>query len=266
MLSVSTPTYVAPHQETDNIRTHKLFVTITTSSDVQKYYSDQAGKLLHQSTRGNQYVMIMYDYDSNLILSNPIKNRQAAELTSSWKTIFIKLQTNGHAPELHILDNECIEEIRKAFKKHQVTFQLFPLHVHCRNFTERAIQTWKHNFFAWIATLDPNSPIKEWDGLLPQCDITLNLLRSSCRQSPHMQLPLETSTSTKLLSHHQATVSSSTRRPGSAPPSHHMELTAGTSAFQLITTDVTAVKSHQRKAHATQYQWIGFHTKYIFPK
>ena len=52
-------------------------------------------------------------YDSNLILSNPINTRQAAELTASWKTLFLKLQTNVPAPELHILDNECSEELRK---------------------------------------------------------------------------------------------------------------------------------------------------------
>ena len=43
------------------------------------------------------------------------------------------------------------------------------------------IQTWKHHFLAVIATLDSNFPIQEWDRLLLQCEITLNLLRSSCR-------------------------------------------------------------------------------------
>ena len=74
--------------------------------------------------------MILYDYDTNLILSNPIKTRQAAELIASRKTLFLKLQTNGHTRELHILDNECSEELRKALKKDQVTLQLVPLHVH----------------------------------------------------------------------------------------------------------------------------------------
>ena len=51
-----------------------------------------------------------------------------------------------------------------------------------RNAAERAIQTWKNYFLAGIATLDPNFPIQEWYRLLPQCDIALNLLRSSHRQ------------------------------------------------------------------------------------
>ena len=40
----------------------------------------------------------------------------------------------------------------------------------------------EHYFLAGISTLDPNFPIQEWDRLLPQCDITLNLLHSSRRQ------------------------------------------------------------------------------------
>ena len=89
------PIDVNPPQENDNARTYNLYVTIATSSDIIKSYSDQTGKFTHQSTRGNQYVMILYDYNYNLILSNPIKTRQAAELASSWKTLFLKLQTNG---------------------------------------------------------------------------------------------------------------------------------------------------------------------------
>ena len=54
--------------------------------------------------------------------------------------------------------------------------------MHRRNAAERAIQTWKNHFLAGIATLDPNFPIQEWDRLLPQCGITINLLRSSRRQ------------------------------------------------------------------------------------
>ena len=126
--------------------------------------------------------MILYDYDSNFILSNLIKTRQAEELTASWKTLFLKLQINGHAPELHILDNEYSEELRKAFNIYQVTFQLDPPHVHHRNAADRAIQKWKNHFLAGITTLDPNFPIQEWERLLLQYDITLNLLQSSHRQ------------------------------------------------------------------------------------
>ena len=126
--------------------------------------------------------MILYDYDYNLIISNLIKTSQAAELTASWKTLFLKRHTNGHTPELHILNNECSEEIRKALIKYQVTFERVPPHVHFRNAAERTIQTWNNHFLAGKATLNPNFPIQEWYRLLPQCNIILNILRSSCCQ------------------------------------------------------------------------------------
>ena len=184
-LPLSTSLDVAPAQEPSNKPTHNLFVTITSTNLLRKSYSDQTGKFPHVSSRGNQYIMIMYDYDTNLILSRPTKTRQAAELTQAWTELFLKLRDNGHAPTLHVLDNECSEDLRKAFQKYQVKFELVPPHVHRRNAAERAIQTWKNHFLAGIASLDPTFPIKEWDRLLLQCDITLNLLRSS-RLHPNM--------------------------------------------------------------------------------
>ena len=127
--------------------------------------------------------MILYDYNSNVILSKPLKTRQASELTTAWSSLHEQLQTNGYAPELHILDNECSDKLKRAFKKYNVAFQCFPPHVHRRNATERAIQTWKNHFCLGPATCDPKFvPLTEWDLLVPQADITLNLLRSSRRQ------------------------------------------------------------------------------------
>jgi hypothetical protein len=61
--------------------------------------------------------MVLYDYDSNAILSKPVKTRQASELTQAWTALHSRLQFNGYAPDLHILDNECSDELKKAFKK-----------------------------------------------------------------------------------------------------------------------------------------------------
>ena len=42
-----------------------------------KLFSNITGAFSHKPSRGNFYVMIMYDYDSDAILVKPIKNRQA---------------------------------------------------------------------------------------------------------------------------------------------------------------------------------------------
>jgi hypothetical protein len=54
-----------------------------------------------------------------------------------------------------------------------------PPHCHRRNATERAIRTFKEHFVAGLSSVDPNFPLHLWDRLLPQAEITLNLLRTS---------------------------------------------------------------------------------------
>ena len=75
--------------------------------------------------------------------------------------------------------------MKKSLKKYDVTFQLVPPHVHHRNAAERSIQTWKTHFCSGLATCDPKHPLAKWDLLMPQAEITLNLLRSS-RQYPKL--------------------------------------------------------------------------------
>eukprot|EP01083_Nonionella_stella_P235652 828365_1 len=55
--------------------------------------------------------------------------------------------------------------------------------MHRRNQAERAIQSAKDHFLAILAGLDPKFPPFMWDHLLPQAELTLNLLRQS-RSNP----------------------------------------------------------------------------------
>ena len=89
------------------------------------------------------------------------------------------LQKNGYKPNLHILDNECSEDLKAAFKHYHIDFQKVPPHQHRRNAVEQAIQTWKHHFIAGLSSCDPSFPMGAWDLLIPQANITINLLRSS---------------------------------------------------------------------------------------
>jgi hypothetical protein len=64
-------------------------------------------------------------------------------------------------------------------------YQLVPPHVHRRNAAERATRTFKSHLLAFLATCDPDFPVAEWDRLLFQAKLTLNLLRSS-RVNPRL--------------------------------------------------------------------------------
>jgi hypothetical protein len=42
--------------------------------DARQIYTDQTGRFPVVSSKGNKYIMILYDYDSNAILAQPIKD------------------------------------------------------------------------------------------------------------------------------------------------------------------------------------------------
>ena len=66
---------------TKKTKTHNLFIAIQVSSDLKKCYSNQTRKLHHISSRVNRYIMILYDYNTNVIILCPLKPRQSEEIT-----------------------------------------------------------------------------------------------------------------------------------------------------------------------------------------
>lgn len=59
--------------------------------------------------------------------------------------------------------------------------------MHRRNAAERAIRTNKNHLLARLATCYPEFPLTEWDHLIEQCNITLNLLRTA-RTNPNLSV------------------------------------------------------------------------------
>ena len=165
-------------------KTHSCFALITTHVN-SKAYADITGRFPHKSSRGNQYLFVVYDFDSNAILVEPLKSRQAAEITKAWKAIHSKLETNATAPSLYILNNEASGQFKQALKKYKIDYQLAPPHMHCINAAERAICSFKNHFLAIMATADPAYPAAEWDRLLPQAELTINLLPNA-RANPKL--------------------------------------------------------------------------------
>ena len=160
-----------------NTKTRDVIFSIVDTHD--KAFLDLTGRFPHCSSRGNQYILIGYHYDSNAIIGAPLKNRQAATITTAWKELNNKLSKVGEANNLWILDNEASDTLKQAMTKYNETFQLVPPHTHQANTAERAIQTFKNHFKAGLTSLNPDFPVTEWDRLLNQAFLTLNLLRSA---------------------------------------------------------------------------------------
>ena len=69
--------------------------------------TDQSGRSPIQSRRGNSYIMLLYDYNSNVINATPIKSREANDLVAGYKYLYSHLKEGGVTPQLHKLDNNA---------------------------------------------------------------------------------------------------------------------------------------------------------------
>jgi hypothetical protein len=164
----------------DGTKTNSIYASvIDIPASTGQVYTDQTGRFPIQSSAGHNYVMVLYDYDSNAILAEPLRNRTAQELLRGYKQLHQELVSKGLRPKLQRLDNEASKILKQFLHDEQVSFQLVPPHVHRRNAAERAIRTFKNHFIAGLCSTDKNFPLYLWDKLLPQATITLNLLRTS---------------------------------------------------------------------------------------
>ena len=62
------------YPEAESVNNNELCATIIPFNINRKVFSDITGAFPHKSSRVNLYVIVMYDYDSNAILAEPIKN------------------------------------------------------------------------------------------------------------------------------------------------------------------------------------------------
>jgi hypothetical protein len=123
--------------------------------------------------------MVCYVYDCNYVKVVPMKSRSASEWVKAYDHIHQELTAKGFKPILQTLDNEASVALKHFFTANDVEYQLVPPHCHRRNAAERAIRTFKEHFVAGLSSVDPTFPLHLWDILLPQAEITLNLLRTS---------------------------------------------------------------------------------------
>ena len=83
--------------------------------------------------------MVMYDYDSNVILVEPIKNRQESTIRDVFLNVHKIIKERGSDPKGCIMNNECYGDLKEAMQKYEIDLQLDPPHMHRRNAAEQAI-------------------------------------------------------------------------------------------------------------------------------
>jgi hypothetical protein len=185
------PVVVEPIPESDMVQEDKCNYMYAAIMDINQIYTDLTGRFPTTSLSGNRYILILYDYESNSVLSAPMKNRGDKEMVRAFDLLSQSPIIRGLKPSLQLLDNKASLALRNYLTKQGIDYQLAPPHIHRRNNAEREIQTFKNHFIAGLCSVDPNFPLKLWDKLLPQATITLNILRKSKinpRMSAYAQL------------------------------------------------------------------------------
>ena len=142
-----------------------------------KLYTDYTGRFAVKSRTGNQYIMIAY-HSSNLLLVQSFATRKDKHRLTAHGAIMTRFNVKELDIDLQVLDNETSKEYKDIMtNKWKIKYQLMPLDMHRRNAAERVIRTFKAHFISILSGVNKDFSSNLWDLVVPQAEITLNILR-----------------------------------------------------------------------------------------
>ena len=86
--NISNNTDHFPPFDSSYIKNHNVCYSLFPTTE--RGFMDITGGFPYKSSRGNEYIVIAYHFDSNTILRVPLKSRQAKTITTVWKSIHNK--------------------------------------------------------------------------------------------------------------------------------------------------------------------------------
>ena len=89
-------------------------------------YYDHTGKFPVTSIRGQKYLIIMCEVDSNTILEEPIKNKNENLIICTYQTLLNRLRGCGIKTERHVLDNDIPDLYKEKIKGNGIKYELVP--------------------------------------------------------------------------------------------------------------------------------------------
>ena len=102
-----------------NVKTASVIYALVRSKDGLGYI-DLTGRFPVKSSSGNQYIFLLYDYDSNTIHTRPLRSRKGSAIVEAFKSIYDLLVSRGLKPKLMKLDNEASHELQRMLKKNKI--------------------------------------------------------------------------------------------------------------------------------------------------
>jgi hypothetical protein len=139
-----------PPSDAPNERSHHIFAAVTNITS--QITTDLTGQFPVTSSRGNKYILVLYNYDSKAILAEPMQICSDNEHLQAYNKFHQFLVDRGFKPLLQKLNNEASNALKRNIGDKGINFQLVPPHSCWRKAAERAIQTFKNHFLACLCT------------------------------------------------------------------------------------------------------------------
>ena len=112
-----------------------------------KLCSNQTGWFPVTSSTGNKYVMVVYNHESNEIITDTLKKKAVDEQLNNIAKFHTFLREHG-IPKINVMDNECPEVFKAYLRNNKSELQLFPKKLHRTNTSEKAIGIFKDHFIS----------------------------------------------------------------------------------------------------------------------
>jgi hypothetical protein len=116
----------------------------------------QKSRFPKKSSKGNQYIIVLMESNSDVILVKAMKNRSSGKMIRAYQKLIDHLHAAIIVPKHH---NKCSDEFKEIIKCNEMTYQLVPPRDHHHNHAEKAIQPFKDHFVAILCGLDKEFPL-----------------------------------------------------------------------------------------------------------
>jgi hypothetical protein len=103
--------------ESDLVQEDKCNFKYAANMETYKIYTDLTGIFPTTSLIGNNYILILYDYGSNSVISDPTRNRGDSEMVCTFDLLIQSLIIRGLKPSLQRLDIEASLALRNYLTK-----------------------------------------------------------------------------------------------------------------------------------------------------
>jgi hypothetical protein len=116
-----------------NTTTNMAYVTILDikqDKSMVKSYSDLTGRFPAKSQQGILYVLILYTYDDNAILAEPLKTKSDSDQVKAYEAILTQAR-KGTALTMHWMENKASIAVKSQLtEQFKLEYQLVPPHTH----------------------------------------------------------------------------------------------------------------------------------------